>query len=76
MTAGGSHGCFCAGAFEPVAGAGAGPLSGLTFAVKDLIDTRGSVTGAGNPDWRHTHAAATANAPVVQHLLNAAATKP
>jgi amidase len=74
MTAGDSHGCFCAGAFEPVAGTGVGPLRGLTFAVKDLIDTSGSVTGAGNPDWRRTHTAATANAPVVQHLLEAGAT--
>lgn len=74
MTAGDSYGCFCAGVFEPVAGAGVGPLSGHTFAVKDLIDTKGSITGAGNPDWRRTHAAATANAPVVQHLLEAGAT--
>jgi amidase len=74
MTVDRSYGCFCAGAFEPVAGADVGPLRGLTFAVKDLIDTRGNVTGAGNPDWRRTHAAATANAPVVQHLLEVAAT--
>ena len=39
MTAGDNYGCFCAGAFEPVAGADVGPLRGLTFAVKDLIDT-------------------------------------
>lgn len=75
MNAGDSHhGCFCAGPFEPVAGAPLGPLRGLTFAVKDLIDTVGSVTGAGNPDWRRTHTPATANAPVVQHLLEAGAT--
>lgn len=74
MTAGDSYGCFCTGAFEPVAGAGVGALRSLTFAVKDLIDTRGSITGAGNPDWRRTHVAATANAPVVQHLFDAAAT--
>ena len=74
MTADDSYGCFCAGAFAPVTGADVGPLRGFTFAVKDLIDTRGSVTGAGNPDWRRTHAVATANAPVVQQLLEAAAT--
>lgn len=74
MTAGDSYGCFCAGAFEPVAGAVIGPLRGLTFAVKDLIDTAGSITGAGNPDWRGTHTAAKSNAPVVQHLLEAGAT--
>ena len=74
MTVDDNYGCFCAGALERVAGADVGPLRGLTFAVKDLIDTRGSVTGAGNPDWRRTHTAAMANAPVVQHLLEAAAT--
>ena len=74
MNAGDSYGCFCVGPFEPVAGAPLGPLRGLTFAVKDLIDTVGSVTGAGNPDWRRTHTPATANAPVVQHLLEAGAT--
>jgi len=75
MTAGDdSYGCFCAGGFEPVAGAVVGALRGLTFAVKDLIDTKGSITGAGNPDWRRTHPAATAHAPAVQHLLEAGAT--
>lgn len=75
MTAGDSNfGCFCAGEFEPVAGAVVGPLRGLTFAVKDLIDTVGTITGAGNPDWRRTHGAAKANAPVVQQLLEAGAT--
>ena len=34
-----------------VAGAAAGPLAGLTFAVKDLIDVAGVPTGGGNPDW-------------------------
>jgi amidase len=69
-----AYGCFCADAFEPVGGAAEGPLRGLTFAVKDLIDTQGAVTGAGNPDWRRTHKPAMAHAPVVQHLLDAGAT--
>jgi amidase len=70
----GAFGCFCAAPFEPIVGASRGPLLGLTFAVKDLIDTRGSVTGAGNPDWRRSHApAAAAHAPVVQTLLDAGA---
>jgi amidase len=68
-----AFGCFCAPPFEPIAGARRGPLLGLTFAVKDLIDTRGSVTGAGNPDWRESRAAALAHAPVVQTLLDAGA---
>jgi amidase len=66
-------GCFCAPPCEPIEGAPSGVLLGLTFAVKDLIDTRGTVTGAGNPDWRRTHTPASATAPVVQTLLDAGA---
>jgi amidase len=66
-------GCFCKGGFAPIVGAADGPLSGLSFAVKDLIDTAGSVTGAGNPDWKRTHGIASANAPCVQKLLDAGA---
>jgi amidase len=66
------------GAFVPdveveVAGATSGPLLGLTFAVKDALDVRGFVTGAGNPDWRRTHSPAAANAWAVQTLLDAGA---
>lgn len=73
MSSKGDFGCFCSRAFESIAGAPSGPLLGLTFAVKDLIDTRGTVTGAGNPDWRRTHPPARAHAPVVQALLDAGA---
>ena len=31
---------------------GPGPLAGLKFAVKDLIDVAGHSTGCGNPTWR------------------------
>ncbi|KAA3463025.1 outer envelope protein 64, mitochondrial-like [Gossypium australe] len=31
------------------------PLQGLTFAIKDIFDVKGYVTGFGNPDWRRTH---------------------
>jgi amidase len=34
---------------------GAGPLSGLRLAVKDLFDLAGTPTGAGNPRWLETH---------------------
>ncbi len=34
---------------------GSGPLDGLTFAIKDLFDVAGRVTGCGNPDWLRTH---------------------
>jgi amidase len=69
-----AYGCFCADAFQPVDGSANGPLRGFTFAVKDLIDTRGAVTGAGNPDWRRTHKPAVTHAAVVQRLLDAGAT--
>ena len=32
-----------------------GPLSGLTFAVKDVFDIIGIRTGLGNPDWKSLH---------------------
>ncbi|KAK7837392.1 amidase 1 [Quercus suber] len=50
------------------------PLSGLTFAVKDLYDVDGYVTGFGNPDWARTHPAATSTAPAVLSVLRAGAT--
>lgn len=56
-----------------IAGAVDGPLAGLSLAVKDLYAIAGRVTGAGNPDWCRTHAAASETAPVVQALLNAGA---
>ena len=32
-----------------------GKLSSLSFAVKELYDVEGFVTGAGNPRWKNTH---------------------
>src|SRR4030067_3029687 len=51
-----------------------GKLSSLTFAVKELFDVRGFVTGAGNPRWKNTHAVAQSSAPALQMLLNEGAT--
>ncbi|CAL1393549.1 unnamed protein product [Linum trigynum] len=45
------------------------PLHGLTFAVKDIFDVAGYVTGFGNPDWARTHSAATSTAPAVLDVL-------
>jgi amidase len=56
-----------------VAPTGAGPLDGLTFAVKDLIDVAGRVTGCGNPSWRDSHPPAAVHAVVVEQLLRAGA---
>ena len=50
-----------------------GPLSGMTFGVKDLLDVAGVPTGAGNPDWRRTHAVPERTAPSVARLLDAGA---
>jgi amidase len=66
-------GTFVAGPRLCIDGAGAGPLAGLAFAVKDLIDVAGSVTGCGNRDWRRSHAPAVITAPTVEALLAAGA---
>ncbi|KAJ4956095.1 hypothetical protein NE237_012878 [Protea cynaroides] len=50
------------------------PLNGLTFAIKDIFDIEGYVTGFGNPDWARSHSPAVSTAPVVLALLNAGAT--
>lgn len=56
-----------------VAGALKGPLSGLDFAVKDLIDVAGWPTGGGNPDWERAHPVPSTHAWVVEQLLSAGA---
>lgn len=50
------------------------PLSGLTFAIKDVFDVMGYVTGFGNPDWKRTHEQAERTAVVVTTLLKNGAT--
>ncbi|KAJ4791365.1 Glutamyl-tRNA(Gln) amidotransferase subunit A [Rhynchospora pubera] len=50
------------------------PLQGLTFAVKDIFDMEGFVTGFGNPDWARTHAPAKLTSFAVLAILNAGAT--
>jgi len=66
--------CFVPHDGGPIAGAASGPLAGLKFALKDIFDTAGRVTGCGNPDWLRTHEPATANAPVADRLISAGAT--
>ena len=51
-----------------------GPLSGLTFAAKDLFDVAGQPTGGGNPDWARSNPVPTCHAWAVQRLLDAGAT--
>lgn len=58
---------------ETPLGHGVGPLAGLRFAVKDMIDLRGVRTGAGHPQWRDEQAVAGRNAWIVDRLLDAGA---
>ncbi|MED6185271.1 hypothetical protein PIB30_055448 [Stylosanthes scabra] len=44
-------------------------LSSLTFAINDIFDVKGYVTGFGNPDWKRTHQEAEKTAVVVTALL-------
>ncbi len=67
-------GAFVAHCDKVIAGADDALLSGLTFAVKDIIDVEGCRTGCGNPDWLRTHEPARRSAPVARKLLDAGAT--
>ena len=53
---------------------GSGVLNGMRFAVKDVFDIAGHVTGCGNPDWLRSHAPATHTASVVTAMQAAGAT--
>ncbi|WP_262028740.1 amidase [Microvirga sp. Mcv34] len=57
----------------PVAHAPSGPLSGLTFAAKDLFDVAGYPTSAGSPHMLAMSGIKTRTAPIVQKLLDAGA---
>lgn len=66
-------GAFVPGGLLARPSTGQGPLHGLDFAVKDLIDVAGTVTGGGNPDWAAAHAPAAQDAPAVAALCRAGA---
>ncbi len=57
----------------PVPNAPAGPLNGLSFAVKDLFDIAGYPTGGGQPFVLAMSGIKTTTAPTVQKLLDAGA---
>jgi amidase len=57
----------------PVPHAVAGPLTGLTFATKDLFDVAGYPTGGGNPLLLAMSGIKSRTAPTVQKLLDAGA---
>jgi amidase len=64
---------FCRDNHVALTGSGNGPLSGLSFAVKDLFDIEGHRTGFGHPDWLATHPDAKRTAMIVKSLLAAGA---
>jgi amidase len=66
-------GAFMPGGMFEIAGSGEGPLAGLAFAAKDIIDVAGHVTSCGNPDWARIHEPAAATAPSIQRCLDAGA---
>ena len=66
-------GAFCRENHAALPGSGSGPLTGLTFAAKDVFDIAGIRTGFGNPTWLSTHPPAETTAPAVQRLLDAGA---
>ena len=65
---------FVPGPRVHIEGRPGGPLSGLTFAAKDLFDVAGHPTGGGNPDWARANPIPTRHAWAVQRLLDAGAT--
>lgn len=64
---------FALGGDVYIDGAKTGPLTGLTFAAKDVFDVAGYVTGAGNPDWRRLAEPAKHTAWAVATLLESGA---
>jgi amidase len=67
------YNAFCRHTHVEIDGAPAGPLHGLSFAVKDVFDIAGERTGNGNPVWLETHEPAARTASSVERLLAAGA---
>jgi len=68
-----SLGALVPGPQPRIAGAAVGPLAGVTFLAKDIIDVAGCVTGCGNPDYAKAQQPARDHAWAVQRLLGAGA---
>lgn len=64
---------FVPGPRVRIAGRAGGPLSGLSFAVKDLFDVAGVPTGGGNHDWATFNPVPERHGWAVQTLLDAGA---
>src|SRR5580765_2108954 len=67
-------GAFVPGPRVRIEGRAGGPLSGLSFAAKDLFDVAGVPTGGGNHDWPTGRPIPTKHSWAVQTLLDAGAT--
>ncbi len=67
-------GAFVPGPRVRIEGRLGGPLSGLTFAAKDLFDVAGVPTGGGNHDWPTGRPLPSRHSWAVQTLLDAGAT--
>jgi amidase len=65
---------FVPGTSVRIEGTPGGPLTGLTFAAKDLFDVAGHPTGGSNPDWARQNPIPTRHAWAVQALLDAGCT--
>ena len=68
-----SVGAFCRHNHVALAGAGEGPLEGLTFGAKDVFHIAGTRTGFGSPTWLATHEPPVETAVAVKRLLDAGA---
>ncbi|HTR87011.1 MAG TPA: amidase [Reyranella sp.] len=67
-------GAFVPGPRVRIEGRSGGPLSGLTFAAKDLFDVAGVPTGGGNHDWPTGRPIPARHSWAVQTLLDAGCT--
>src|SRR4051812_26574541 len=67
-------GAFVPGPRVRIEGRAGGPLSGLTFAAKDLFDVAGKPTGGGNHDWPTGRPIPTKHSRAGQTLLDRGAT--
>jgi amidase len=73
MTINDPFNAFCRHDQVAAEGSSAGPLFGTTFAIKDVFDIAGHITGNGHPLWFKTHSAANRTAPCVERMLAAGA---
>ena len=67
-------GAFVPGPRVRIEGRAGGPLTGLTFAAKDLFDVAGAPTGGGNHDWPTGRPIPDRHSFAVQTLLDGGAT--